>query len=193
MQRSNKKRLVKQVRKARPDLELHPTFKGQPVYSVAVPAIPVKLTQTVTTGVVSSVLLVSSASIQDFATRFATLFTEYRIISVVFSVNLFSSTQPGLALSWIEEKDFSAPTAGEAAERGVKRFALGANQMPHHFRWLVSDPFDLQFRDSDSAAQSVAAFKVYSDNATYGSGITAADIGLISASFTFQFRGFSGA
>lgn len=188
----NNKNTKNPRQKYRPDLIPRRTAPLQPLTIMVVPAVPVKITQVVTTGVTASSLNVGHGQIQDFATRFATLYQEYRIVRVKFTIELFSSTNPGLILAWIDEAQTGAPTAGVAAERAVYRFPTGSNQKTHSFVYVPSDPDDLAWRPTTSAAVDIASFRWYSDNATYGAGVVASDVGMVSALFTLQLRGFAG-
>jgi len=178
------------MKKIDPVLQLRPAFKGQVVTSMKIECIPELIVSTVTTGVVQTVYTVNVGNISNFATRFASLYEEYRIVKAKFYTRLFSSNISGLLLTWVDEKTFGVPTLAESRTKTNKRDMFNASCIDRKplLSWTPHDPLDQQYT-STSVTNTFAAFKVYSDNANYAMPIVATAIGEIFAEFTVQFRG----
>jgi hypothetical protein len=173
------------------ELSLIRTYPGQAVWQVIVAAEPLKFTTTVTTGLIAQVYEVSAANVTNFGGRFGALFVEYRIIRARFRIRVFSSTNPGVVQAWIDEKVSSAPTLAEARERAVLIFSPSAVDRTPELKWICADPLDLQYQ-ATSSTSNPATFKVYTDNANFGSSVVATDYFEIEPLFEFQFRGLLG-
>jgi hypothetical protein len=155
-----------------------------------VPLIPILTNTTVTTGVINTTYPLQAADLQNFATRFGALFEEYRIVKVKYSYKPFSVTNPGLLVHWIDEKQAAAPTSAEALQKSNKQFAA-SNQSPHTLVWVSNDPLDLQYIDIGTTNTVLCSYKVYSDNANFGSSIVVTSYGVITGDAWVQFRGLN--
>jgi len=173
------------------ELTLIRTYPRQAVWEVWLPGSPVKLTTTVTTGLIAQSLPVSSASVAGFATRFGSTFVEYRIVRAHWRVRFFSSTNPGVIQFWIDEKSNAAPTLAEAQERYTLTCSAASIDTQPMLKWICSDPLDLQYL-AISATANVSSFKSFTNNAQFGSSIVATDYVEIEPEFQFQFRGLLG-
>jgi len=173
------------------ELSLIRTYPHQVCWEVWLPGIPTKFTTTVTTGVIAGTYAVISSNIGSFATRFGSTFVEYRMIRAVFKIRLFSSTNPGIIQIWIDEKSASAPTAAEAEERAVLTFSAASVDKNPELKWISGDPLDLEYLAIGSTA-TLATFKVYTNNANFGSSVVATDYLEMIPIFQFQFRGLQG-
>lgn len=162
------------------------SYKGQPHYEVWLPATPFLLATVVATGI-QTTYSVNVSNISAFAARFAGTFVEYRIVKAKFVVRCFSTTTPGLLLTWFDEKDFAAPTLGEALEKSDRAFSL-SNFNPHVETWTATDPLDLQYTDTSLAVTPVG-FKVFTNVANFGSPAVSTNVGEIYPHFLVQFRG----
>jgi len=184
------KRTLKQREK---DLELSliPTYPKQVCWQVWLPALPGKLVTTVTTGVITSAYQITTSQIQSFATRFGSTFVEYRIIRAVFSIRLFSSTNPGVLQFWIDEKSTATPTLAEAEERAVLSISASSTDLNPYLKWVCADPLDLQYQPIATVI-TLATFKTFTNNANFGSSVVATDYLEVVPEFQLQFRGLQG-
>jgi hypothetical protein len=155
------------------------------------PGTPVKVTSTVTTGAIATVVSVTPTSITSFNARFASTFVEYRIVRAKFQIRLFSSTNPGVIQAWFDEKNNGTPTLAEANERATLIFNGSAVDTRPVLKWTCSDDLDLQYTATGTTATS-GSFKVFSNNANFGSSIVATDYLIIEPEFQLQFRGLQG-
>lgn len=172
-------------------LELIPSYPKQVVFEAWLPATPVKFSTTVTTGSIAGTSAVSINNISAFATRFASTFVEYRIIKANFRVRLFSSINPGVLQMWIDELSTTAPTLNEARERATLIVSASSNNRIPAQKWVNADFNDLQYR-ATSTSFTAATFKIYTDNAIFGSSIVATDYLEVEPEFLVQFRGLQG-
>jgi hypothetical protein len=173
-----------------PLARLIPAYPRQPVAQLVFPGLPLTVSTTVTTGVIASLYEIKASNILNFATRVGSLFEEYRIVHAKFNLLTFSSTNPGLIVDWIDEKDTSAPTSTEARQKVARAFPA-ALAVPHVLSWTSVDPLDLQYIDIGTTTTSLATFKIYTDNAFFGSSTTATPYFTVVPEFTVQFRGFN--
>lgn len=167
-----------------------PAFPGQVVKMMKFEGVPVLLTTTVTTGVIANIYPITVGSIANFATRVGTLFEEYRVVRVKFSVKNFSAANPGLYVHWIDEKQNTAPTLAEAQQKSSKTFSC-SSPSPHTLTWKASDPLDLQYIDIGTINTVLATYKIYTDSANFGANPVATAYAQITAELYVQFRGYN--
>jgi hypothetical protein len=191
--KSNRLKTKNNIKKREKDLEvsLIRSYPKQVVWQTWLPALPVKIRTTVTTGLIASTYFVQSGTIQSFATRFGSTFVEYRIIRARFRIRFFSSTNPGIVQFWIDEKVFASATLAEAQERATHSLSASATDLQTVVKWVSADPLDLQYLPI-ATATTLASLKFYSDNANFGSSIVATDYFEIVPEFEIQFRGLQG-
>lgn len=173
-----------------PNWNLRPAFPGQPVGSFKILSNPVKLTTTVTTGVIAQTVTISSANIASFATRFAG-WEEARIIKAVLKVDCFSATNPGRVLVYQDADDSTTPTLALAQSHKSLSFSAADVFEPHV---LIYDNHQINNLDYDTVSSGITAvgyFKFYTDNAALGSSAVATDYLGYTIEYTVQFRGFS--
>jgi hypothetical protein len=152
---------------------------------------PLLFATVITTGISTPVVLVSTNTISNFATRFGALFEEYRIVKAKFRTRLFNSSNPGLLVTWVDEKQFSAGTLSESRTKSNMKdsFNLSSVNTIHTLVWTPHDPVDQQYT-AIGTATTFAAFKGYTDGANYGVNTTATvNAGEIFTELTLQFRG----
>lgn len=169
---------------------LLPAYPGQVVKQFKVEASPLLLTTTVTTGVIAQVYAVKANNIANFATRFGVLFEEYRIVKARFTVKCFASTNTGLFVNWVDEKQTGNPTSTEALQKSLKAFAC-SSPSPHVLTWTANDPLDLQYIDIATITTELATFKIYTDATFFGSSIIATPYAQVFPEFWVQFRGYN--
>jgi len=171
-------------------LDLRPAFKGQVVCAIKVECTPQMFTTTVTTGLIRLQFPVSTAEVDTFAARFGATWEEYRIVKAKFRTQLFSSTNPGLLITWVDEKLVGNPTLAESTHKTNEKDSFNASSVDriHELVWTPHDPLDQQYT-AIGTATTFADFKIYSDNANYGSSAVATPYGQVYCTLTFQFRG----
>lgn len=174
------------------ELKLIRSYPNQAVWQVWIPGTPTKFTTTVTTGLIAGTSIVNNANITAFATRFGSTFVEYRIIRARFRIRLFGSTNPGVLHFWMDEKSTATPTLAEANERANLIVSASAVDRQPELSWTAADPVDLAYNAIGTALNS-ATFKVYTNNAQFGSSIVASDYLEVEPIFEIQFRGLQGA
>lgn len=172
-----------------PALELRPSFRGQPVWSVKALADYHKATTTVTTGLMQVNLAISVADLTNFAARFIA-FEEYRIVKSVFRINCFSSTNPGLVVAYIDDDDNTAPTLNNATAHKNITFNASDTGRIHELVYTPHSPTDQAWQTVATGTTAIGYFKVYSSSAL-GASIVATDyIGYV-MEHTLQFRGLT--
>lgn len=168
------------------------SFRGQPMSTLVIKSGPVVLSTTAGTGLVSYVQPIDVvADVPSWASRFESLFQEYRLVKVVSVVTALSNTT-GLGHAWYNEVNASPPTFPESTEQGVNRFPLSVNSSKsfHRFVWKPRTINDMVF--SSTAVSFVpASFKFFTNNANYGSSLTALQVVICEYEYTVQFRGYS--
>jgi len=173
------------------ELTLVKTYPHQVVWETWLPATPIKVTTTVTTGVIATSLLCNTGGIANFAVRFGSTFVEYRMIRVRMQIRFFSSTNPGVIQFWYDEKQTGAPSLADAQERAVLVCSAASVDRQPLLKWICSDTLDLQYSDIGALVTPVT-FKAYSDNANFGSSVVATDYFELEPEFQYQFRGLVG-
>jgi hypothetical protein len=170
-------------------LLLRPEFKGQPAISLKVKGFPSILTTSVTSGQINSNIPVQATTlINSFTTRFQA-FTEYRIVKCTAKLKNFSCSNPGLCNFWFTEDDTSTPTAAKALQAEAKQVNFADIVGNHKMTYVPHDPAQQTWTLVASGAPIVGYFKVFTDNANFGSTIIATTVGIIAYDLVVQFRG----
>jgi hypothetical protein len=171
-------------------LQLHPAFPGQYITAMTIPGTTLPLTTTVTTGVIASAYACDpTTTVTSWAARFGSTFKEYRVIKALLKIKQFSSTLPGQMNAWVDETLTTAPTSFQALEyQGVTTFAAGNNERTHIVKWVPHSTTELAYVPIATASTN-ATYKIYTDNANYGSSIVATAYCTTQVLFTIQFRG----
>lgn len=168
-----------------------PSYPGQPVAKHLVQSFNTVLTTTVTTGAIaSSISMDPTTIVTNWATRFGSLYREYRVIAARARIVCFSSTNPGTLLCYWEEKDNAAPNNAQAAEQAMKRFAAADVFKEHLMSWHAKDLLDLQYVNTSTASNPVY-WKLYTDFTNSGSSIVATPYCTVDFRMVIEFRGFS--
>ncbi len=189
---SNRKRQGKARRSvATFPLRIQLSYPGQVSWDVWIPFNPIKLTTTVTTGLIANALPIVPTAVASFASRFQSTFVEYRMVQVRVRVKMFSSTNPGVMQFWFDEKSNATPTLVEAAERYILSVSASDTKGSHQLLWTARDPLDLEYTAISTSVTPVT-FKSYTSNANFGSSIVATDYCEVEGHIRFQFRGLLG-
>jgi hypothetical protein len=173
-----------------PALRLLPAFPGQPIFSTTVMADPIVLSTTVTTGVIANTTTITSALITSFTTRFAT-WDEYRIVGVQVKTSCFSSTNPGQLNHWIDIPNTAgaAPAIADSRKNRCVRFPASDVSKSHMTTFVPHDPAIQAWSDLFTGL-TIGVYKLYTDNANYGSSVVATQYVCVDILLTIQFRGF---
>jgi len=188
--RGQRKRGNNRSRQQYPGLtQLIPAYPRQPVFAVSLQSIPIKLTTTVTSGIITSVTGLDSDIIQ-METALFTVFEEYRIVGADISLTMFSSINSGIIKMWVDEKTSTTPTATAALQAVGKVVNCSSVDRLHTLKWRPSDPTDLEYTDG-SGNPNPAYLKFYTDNLSFGSPIAVTALGVAVVTLHFQLRGMS--
>jgi hypothetical protein len=172
-------------------LSLVKSYPRQVVWDVWLPLNPIKLTTTVTTGLIANAIPIIQTAIASFAARFGATFVEYRMVQAKMEIRMFSSNNPGVLQFWFDEKSAANPSLVEAAERYVLSINSSDIVSKKSLMWTARDVTDLAYTAIGTAVTPVT-FKTYTNNANFGSSIVATDYCEIEGAIRFQFRGLQG-
>jgi hypothetical protein len=153
-------------------------------------ALPLLVSSSVT-GSIAVALAVNANAVANFATRFGDLFEEYRIVKVEYRMKFFDSTAKGLLVSWVDEKNIGAPTLAESRTKSTGELTTNLSRVNRDLmlKWTPHDTVDLQYLDTLASPISIAALKLYSDSANYGTLASALPLFEVYQTYTMQFRG----
>jgi hypothetical protein len=168
------------------------SFRGQPKTVMRIISGPTLLSTTAGTGLIAYVQPIDVVNdIPSWASRFESLFQEFRLNSVTVTVTTIANTQ-GVGVGWFNEVNASPPTFPESAEQGRNRFPLSCNssRSVHSYTWRPKTINDLIFT-STSTAFVPCSWKIFTNNSNYGSSLTAAQVILVEYSYVVEFRGYS--
>jgi hypothetical protein len=167
---------------------------GQVMVRMSLRGLPLKLTSTVTTGVIADSTALNAASstlgIPSFNTRFSPMFLEYRINSIKLEL-IPLGIYTGVTYFFINEKSIGTPTYLDAFT--VEASAVKNNeQSTRNFtlHWKNQDFSDAQWVVT-SANNFSSYLNTYTDNANLGSPVTATELWIIRPTFDISFRGLA--
>jgi hypothetical protein len=154
---------------------------------VWIPGTPEVLSTTVTTGQIAEATTLSNALIPNLTTRWQA-WLDHRIVKFRIKLTNFSSTNPGLMSHWFDEESSATPTAVLAINAKAKRF--GASVIgTHTIEFVVQDPTQLNY-SALGVVTNYGYYKLYTNNADFGSSIVATQYCLKETEMLVQFRGF---
>lgn len=171
-------------------LRLVPSYRGQCIDQLWVGTNPQPLTTTVTTGAIAiSASMDPINDINGWATRFQSLFVEYRVVKVRAVIQLFSTNNAGVLNFWVRTSG-GAPTQTEALSQHPMQFAAADVNGRHEIVWVPTDPIDLEYK-ATSVSSNPAYVQVYTNNANWGAPIVVTTLGNLQLSFLIQFREYA--
>jgi len=144
-------------------------------------------------GAAATSIALDTTLINNFSTRFATLFREYCVVGAALELRICDVTNPcGIAAAYIDEKSGASPTANEAENRA--RLDMMVVQMttvkPYRLNWCTDDYLDLQW--SASGVNTTDAWaKIFASSSSTGTTSSTAGVVLITGTLAFEFRGYS--
>lgn len=164
---------------------------GNKVYRMRLPATPVMLSTTATTGVIAYEGQISPPSqVSGWSTRFGSTFDEYRVIAAdieLHAVGIYA----GQTAFFISELALGTPTNLEASERQVK-LLNNNNQVwrrsTNVIHWRATDTNDIQFQ-TITAGFNGMHYYVYTDNANFGAPTSVTQLWIVRPYLTIEFRG----
>lgn len=189
--KNSKRRSRRGINSASRQLNDGPAYAGQQRSMLTLPATPLLLTNTVTTGVLATDIVVQASGITGFNTRFGSTFDEYRILGVDVLLRPVTATT-GVSVCWFDEKNVAnTPTANEAQERTGLRIpnTNASSATMRVMRWRAKDLVDLQYSPITSTGVQPVAFKVYTDAVTWGAPIVATALWVVEPIYHIEFRG----
>lgn len=175
----------------RTELSDSPSYRGQQTFKAKLFGPPNVLTTTVTTGVISSAVAISTAQITSFATRFGSTFDEYRILGANIQIRPLT-VSTGVTRFWFNEKSATAPAANDSFERtGITLDNTNANSKSNTtMTWRARDLLDLQYTPIGTAS-TPAYFDVYTNNGNWGAPVTATALWIYDMELLIEFRGIN--
>jgi hypothetical protein len=169
-------------------LILRSEYNGQPVMQLRLYGNGGPQLTTVTSGQVALSTALNSSIITNFAARFPG-FSEFRISKCIAKMRCFASTSPGIMNAWFSEDDSGTASATIALRTVCKRFNLSDTGKCHELTYVPHDPAQQTWTLVSSGAPTIGYFKLYTDNANFGSSIVATAVMLLEYEFDVQFRG----
>jgi hypothetical protein len=166
------------------------SYPGQPLATHTVRSYTNVLTTTVTSGQIAVVYQLGPSFVTNWATRFASLYEEFRLMRVNALIQMFSSQNPGVLLLYWDEKTTTVPNNAAASERVTRRIAAADISKTHRMSWKAKDTVDLAYT-ATSGSDVPVCLMVFTNNANNGSSIVATPYASISFELVFQFRGFA--
>lgn len=166
------------------------SYKDQALASFKVRGNASLLSTTITTGVIANSYVVTNSNIQNFSSRFANSWDEYRIIKAHFAIRPVSPTASGITAFFFDEKLNSSPVLLDSQERNVKLLPNSSNNSKsvYELEWSARDVADLVWT-ATTANLNPVWFKTYTDGANWGSPVVVTPLWIIQPTFTLQFRG----
>jgi len=163
---------------------------SQQVVRVTIPGLPQLLTNTVTTGNLAFVQKMDPYNdVENWGTRFAAVFEEYRLLGAVVKLNAVSIAQ-GSSRVWWDEKYSSSPTSLESTGKSTVTLSNNsAREQRTTFRWRANDVSDMNFTAISSALTNSAYFKVFTNNAQLNAPIVATSLFTFQVHYILEFRG----
>jgi hypothetical protein len=173
------------------------SYPRQAFATMWVPALTVVIP--ITTGTVAqTVVLDPTARVNNWPTRFASLFEEYRVIGIEMKVRasqgVVTGGVNGTHVSWWDEYSSGTPTATQAIQRVTKERSNNADNRlsQYNLKWKPQDPKDYEFFATATGTQPVF-FKIYTDVANFAnSNISSSNEFVLQPWFMVQFRGLRG-
>lgn len=169
-------------------LMLRPEYKGQPVTVLKMKGVPSIIASAITSGVNNTNIALSSAFIQNFAARFIG-FSEFRIVRVKATCRNFSSQNLGIANMWFSEDDSTTPNSSKALDVYCKQFNFSEIVNGTTMDYTPHDPAQQTWTLVSSGSPVIGYFKLYTDNANFGSPAVVTQLAIVTFTYTVQFRG----
>jgi len=167
-----------------------PAYAGQPVQEETIPCASYILTTTATTGLIANTFGVTKDAIVNFTTRYGDLWSEYAIVGATIEITPLQQVASGISAFFFDDFNTSVPTLNESMGRIVRKLSNSASnpKSTTSMTWSAKSLMDLTFQPTTTGYTAVN-FKVYTDNANYGSPTTATQLWLIRPKLKIILRG----
>ncbi len=164
---------------------------GTPAMRLAVEIFVGKLTTTVTSGQISSSTAIQAALMANFGGRFVA-FDEYMIEKVMFKVDCCSQNNPGLINMWCEPvaSATGAPNSTDAKQNKTVTFPAGDTSKTHVMKYNPNNAVTQAWTPVSNTTAVCGNFKIYTNNADFGSTTVATDYVVVTGTIWVAFRGF---
>lgn len=170
-------------------LILYKEYPGQPTMSMVLEGNYGVLSTTVTSGAIAlSLAIAQNGILNNFAARFLA-FDQFRVVKAVAKVRLFSTQNPGVLSMFFSEDNSATPTAIIIGQATCKRFPASDVDRVHTLSYVPHDPAQQTWTTVAAGNPTIGYFKLYTDNAAYGSSIVATQYLSLTFDLTVQFRG----
>jgi hypothetical protein len=133
--------------------------------------------------------------VENFASRFGSLFGEYCLVGLRFEIRVNSVVNPaGIYLAWFNEKGTAAPGATEALNTPHIEGIVSNTESPssHVISWRATDYLDLDWSDNSATTVTPVSFKLYSNTAATGTTATTTAQFIITGAASMCFRAYDG-
>jgi len=153
-------------------------------------------TASITTGSLASVVNIDTSAIENWSTRFQSLFQEFAIVGARFEMRVTTvSSGQGLVLAYIDENSASAPTSAIALSRPHAEIPICSTSVDttgsiHSVEWVARSYADLTW-DPTSTSGVVAYLKLFASVAGTGTSSTTGAAISITGALAVCFRGFA--
>ena len=169
---------------------LAPSFDGDVAFTINIESYVNKATTTVTTGLIAHSHGIQAATIDNFAARFAA-FDQYKILKATYAVNCIGATNPGVMVMWFEPTSSAVPTNTTAVENFAVNFPASDVSRKHVISYNPRDPVTQIWSPVTTTTNIIGYFKLFTNNASFGSSVTATDYAVITATYQVAFRGYA--
>jgi hypothetical protein len=143
-------------------------------------------------GTIALTINVSKNLIQNFNTRFANAYNEYRVLACDMEFIPMTTTTGSCVFFW-DDKSTLTPVTIDANERNVvlhpnsNASLAGKN---YHMHWRAKDITDLGYIESTAGSVVVTNFKAYTDTANFGTpAVSVLHAWIFKPMLTVEFRG----
>lgn len=161
-----------------------------PVVKLDVPIIQQNLS--IAAGALASVVPIDTTVIQNWVSRFQTLFREYAICGARLEIRMNNVViNSGLVCAYLDEQTSGAPTAAEAEGRGRLDILCAQQFQPGSYTidWKPRDILDLDYTNVGTVFTPVW-LKLFASNAATGTQATTTGQVVITGTVAFTFRGY---
>jgi len=150
------------------------------------------LTMNVAGGAIANVNQINIGLVQNFATRFASLFDEYCLVGAKLEIRIqaVSALATGYVLVGLDEKNTAVGTSGLQDQPHIE-VMMSNTESPsrYHIAWIAKDYLDLQWSSTGTSVTPVS-IKMFCGAST-GVGVANTATLILSGTLAFDFRGYS--
>jgi hypothetical protein len=162
---------------------------ANPVFTLKLP-IAAQMVSSTATPTIAQVSNITAAMIDNFTTRWGTVFREYCILGADIRLAAVGGNA-GIAVAWLDELNSSSPTLATAgtADHVSMSLTVGDPTSTCMISWKLSEINDSGFTAASSTSPVPGAVKIWSDTPNYGLTAATAKVILLDGHLTIAFRG----